>query len=75
MVGAGSIEFDINNYHFEFEDGTTFAFTMLIHVVNYKLFVETNFWNSVTIGASVISLMLYYLFLFAIDFHTMAAIF
>jgi hypothetical protein len=54
---------------------STYAFTIIIHVVNYKLFIETTFWNSVTIGAGVISIMLYYLMIFGINFQGLASIF
>ena len=47
---------------------STYAFTIIIHVVNYKLFIETTFWNSITVGAGVISIMLYYLMIFGINF-------
>jgi magnesium-transporting ATPase (P-type) len=54
---------------------STYAFTIIIHIVNYKLFIETSFWNSVTVGAGVISIMLYYLMIFGINFQGLAEVF
>lgn len=46
---------------------STLIFTMIIHIVTYKIFVEINYWNSVVIGASIASLILYYVSIWIID--------
>ena len=35
-------------------------FTLIIHLVCIKLFVETNYWNTLSISAAVFSIAIYY---------------
>lgn len=42
---------------------STIIFTLIIHLVCLKLFVETNYWNTVSILAAVFSLLIYYIVL------------
>jgi phospholipid-transporting ATPase len=39
---------------------TTLIFTMIIHVVTYKMFVELSYWNLLVISTAVASILFYY---------------
>ena len=51
------------------------SFTLIIHLVCYKLFSESNYWNKISIIAGVISLVVYYVLAVAASFPFMANIF
>jgi len=40
---------------------STVCFTAVVHVVMIKLFIESVYWNWLSIGSGVCSLLLYYL--------------
>lgn len=46
---------------------STVIFTMIIHIVTYKIFVEVNYWNSLLFIASILSILLYYVSIWIID--------
>lgn len=46
---------------------STIVFSLIIQVVTYKLFVETVFWNLITISISILSITFYYLCLYVIS--------
>jgi hypothetical protein len=45
------------------------AFSVIINLVTYKIFVEISYWNVVSVGAAILSLIIYYAFLlmFSVD--------
>ena len=62
-------------YQSPFNDGklidhwwlTTLIFTMVVHVVTYKIFVELDYWNYLVLSTSIGSVVFYYLSIFILD--------
>ena len=54
---------------------STVSFTMIIHVVTYKLFVESVYWNLINIICMVLSFLLYYLTVIVLNTPSMFATF
>ena len=46
---------------------STINFSFIIHVVSYKLLIISDFWNIINLTASVFSLLLYYMIVFALS--------
>ena len=46
---------------------STINFSLIIHVVSYKLLIISEFWNIINLSASFLSLLLYYLIVFALS--------
>ena len=46
---------------------STVSFSMIIHVVTYKLLIITNFWHSLNVSASVISVLIYYIVIYLLN--------
>jgi magnesium-transporting ATPase (P-type) len=46
---------------------STINFSFIIHVVSYKLLIISDFWNIINLTASVFSLLLYYIIVFALS--------
>ena len=54
---------DIDDSHGEtkgFWWASTLSFTLVIHVVVYKLFIESVYWNKISIFVALFSLAFYY---------------
>ena len=43
---------------------STVAFSLVIHIVNYKILIDSQYWNYVNIGSGIFSLVLYYFTMF-----------
>jgi phospholipid-translocating P-type ATPase (flippase) len=62
-------------YQSPFNDGkmidhwwfTTLIFTMVVHVVTYKIFVELDYWNYLVLSTSIGSVVFYYFSILVID--------
>lgn len=54
---------------------TTVAFTLLVQIVIYKLFLETVFWNTVSVSMCAICLFLYYSIIFIGNVDQVASFF
>ena len=54
---------------------STLIFSLIIHLVCVKLFVETNYWNVVSVLAAVFSILFYYLIIGMGSINTIAQIF
>jgi amino acid permease len=39
---------------------STLSFTIIIHIIIYKLFLETTFWNPITLVTCLVCFLLYY---------------
>ena len=46
---------------------STINFSLIIHVVTYKLLIISDFWNLINLSASLFSLLLYYIIVFALS--------
>ena len=46
---------------------STINFSLIIHVVSYKLLIISDFWNLINLSASILSLLLYYSIVFALS--------
>ena len=46
---------------------STINFSIIIHVVSYKLLIISDFWNLINLSASFLSLLIYYLIVFALS--------
>ena len=46
---------------------STINFSLIIHVVSYKLLIISEFWNIINLAASFFSLLLYYMIVFALS--------
>jgi phospholipid-transporting ATPase len=51
---------------------TTLSFTVIIHVVTYKVFIEISYWNYLVILVSFISMFFYYLCILMVGIPTLA---
>ena len=40
---------------------STVSFTVIVHVVSFKLYVESQFWHYISVGAGLVSLVLFHL--------------
>ncbi len=49
---------------------TTILFSLIIHIVTYKIFLETTYWNYISLSISIMSVVIYYcsIYLFNIPF-------
>mmetsp|Transcript_29403 Transcript_29403/g.28548 ORF Transcript_29403/g.28548 Transcript_29403/m.28548 type:complete len:240 (+) Transcript_29403:451-1170(+) len=54
---------------------STIIFTLIIHLVMIKLFVETNYWNMMSILAAIFSLIIYYVVIALGSFNGVAVVF
>jgi phospholipid-transporting ATPase len=48
---------------------TTVLFSMIIHIVTYKIFIVLSYWNYLVICTSIGSVIFYYVCIFIIDIH------
>ena len=46
---------------------STINFSLIIHVVSYKLLIISDFWNLINLSASFLSLLFYYIIVFALS--------
>jgi phospholipid-transporting ATPase len=46
---------------------TTVIFTLIIHVVSYKLFIELSYWNSLVVFSTLFSIFFYYICILIIN--------
>jgi phospholipid-transporting ATPase len=46
---------------------TTLIFTMIIHVVTYKMFIELSYWNWLVVATAVVSILFYYACIFILN--------
>ena len=54
---------------------STLSFTLIIHVVTIKLFLESVFWNKVNITVGLLSLLIYYLTVITLNTQVMSIAF
>lgn len=54
---------------------TTTAFTVIIHIIIYKLLLETVYWNTLSIGTIVLCFALYYIMTFGLSFNPISILF
>ena len=54
---------------------TTTAFTVILHIVIYKLYIETVYWNLVSLCAVLVSFLLYYLMLIGFSTNGISIVF
>jgi len=54
---------------------STISFTLIIHVVSYKLFVESVFWNKINITVACISVIFYYATILTLNSESLSATF
>jgi Phospholipid-translocating P-type ATPase C-terminal len=54
---------------------TTTAFTVIIHIIIYKLMLETVFWNAVSVTMCLLCMTLYYLMVLGLCFHPISTVF
>jgi phospholipid-transporting ATPase len=52
----------------------TIIFSCIIHIVTYKIFVEINYWNWLNLGASILSIAVYYLSIILIGYPPISKI-
>jgi phospholipid-transporting ATPase len=54
---------------------STVSFTMVIHVVTFKLYIESVYWNKVNIACGFLSVLFYYLSVIVLNEERMANLF
>jgi hypothetical protein len=54
---------------------STLSFTLVIHVVTIKLFIESVFWNKMNVAVGLISLLLYYLTIVVLNTAAFSSVF
>jgi len=54
---------------------STISFTLIIHVVTYKVFVESVFWNKISITVGIISILFYYVSILSLNSQSLALVF
>ena len=54
---------------------STVSFTVIVHVVTFKLFVESQFWHWISFGSAVASLVLYHLVIIVGSSNQFATVF
>jgi hypothetical protein len=54
---------------------STLSFTLIIHVVTIKLFIESVFWNKVNVSIGIISVVLYYTVVVVMNTEVFAIVF
>jgi hypothetical protein len=54
---------------------STVAFTAIMHIVNYKIFIELKYWNKLSIFITIFSLIFYYACVLVLNTSSLAFIF
>ena len=54
---------------------STVSFTMIIHIIVYKLFLETVFWNIVSVATALLCFFLYYIIVIIGNSNGVASVF
>jgi hypothetical protein len=51
---------------------STLSFTLIIHVVTLKLFIESVYWNKINVIVGIASVLLYYLVVIVLNVQVFA---
>lgn len=54
---------------------STTAFTVIVHIIVYKLLLETVFWNPISISMCLLCLTLYYLMVLGLSSNPVSIVF
>ncbi len=71
VEGANDLDGHSNDHFFT----STLSFTLIIHIIIYKLFLETTFWNPITIVTCLVCFFLYYIVIILGNVHTLSSFF
>jgi hypothetical protein len=61
-----------SGYNYDHWMHSTLAFSVIINLVTYKLFLETSYWNYINIAAAAGSCVIYYTVLFILSLKPLA---